>query len=144
MFRARSPAASPSRQARRVPRRRFSDPAGASLLEIIVATLLMSIAVLGLIAFFAQGRVWFDHEEHKRVATLLAQEAMEKTVARPYAAVAPWTQQRVVANIRYAVNVTTLSNSPEPNVKTVRSTVTWRATPTAQRTVSLSTIVYDH
>jgi Tfp pilus assembly protein PilV len=126
------------------PRRRFRNRSGSSLLEIIIATLLVSITVLALVAFFAKGRVWFDHEEHKRVATLLAQEAMERSVSMPFAQILPWQEQRTVAMVRYSIAVTMEENTPEPDMKTVRSRVTWSATPSAQRSVSLATLVHNH
>jgi len=126
-----------------IERSRGRHPRGASLIEILVATLILSIVALGMAEFFAKGRMGFDQEERKRVATLLAQEAMERTTARPYAEIAPWAEQRTVAHVRYAINVTNQTDVPEASIKTVRSTVTWQATPSAQRSVSLATLVYD-
>jgi hypothetical protein len=39
--------------------------------------------------------------------------------------------------------VTVQSNTPETELLTVRSAVTWPASPTVQRSVSLATLVYD-
>lgn len=117
---------------------------GASLLEIVVATLVISIIAIGIVEFFAKGRVAFDQEERKRVATLLAQEALERTVAKDYAAIAAWSETRRVAALSYSIDVTVQANTPETDMKTIRSVVTWRATPTAQRTVSLATLVFDN
>jgi Tfp pilus assembly protein PilV len=117
---------------------------GASLIEIIIATLIVAILAIGLVEFFAKGRVGFDREERKRVATLLCQESMERTIAKGYAAIANWTETRRVSSVSYSVVVTVQSNTPEANIKTVRSTVTWQATPTATRAVSLATLVYNN
>ena len=89
------------------------DSRGVSLLEVMIATLILTIVVLGMVEFFAKGRKGFDMEERKRVATLLAQEAVERTTARPYDQIAPWSENRTVANIVYAVAVTTVANQPE-------------------------------
>lgn len=124
--------------------RRKPAQAGASLIEVTIATLILGLLAVGLVEFFAKGMVWFDQEEHKRVATLLAQEAMERTVAKPYAQVAAWSETRKISFVRYAVAVSVQSNSPQPDMKTVRSVVTWRAAPSAQRTVSLATLVFDN
>jgi Tfp pilus assembly protein PilV len=117
---------------------------GASLLELMIATLIMGFVAVGLVEFFAKGRIWFDQEEHKRVATLLAQEATERTVSKPYAQIAAWTETRKVSSVSYAMAVTVQNDTPETSIKTVRSTVTWQATRTAQRSVSLATLVFSN
>jgi hypothetical protein len=117
---------------------------GAGLLEVVVATMILGMVALGFGQFLARGRYWFDQEERKRVATLLAQEALERTIARPYAQIGPWTEHRVIASIPYAIDVTIQVNVPETEMQTVRSVVTWPATPATQRSVSLATLVYDH
>ena len=114
---------------------------GAGVLEFIIATLILSITTILLVAFFARGRVWFDQEERKRVATLVAQESMEETAALPYDEVLPWNRQATISSVRYTVAVTVAENDPEPDMKTVRSRVTWQATPAAQRNVTLTTLV---
>ena len=114
---------------------------GSSLLEVIIATLILGFVAVGMVEFFAKGRIWFDQEEHKRVATLLAQDALERTVARPYSQINDWSEVRTVSYIPYTVTVTKQDNSPGADIKTIWSTVTWQATRTAQRNVSLSTFV---
>jgi Tfp pilus assembly protein PilV len=116
--------------------------AGASLVELIIATLILGIVSVALVQFFARGRVWFDQEERKRVATLLAQEACERTVSQPYANIAAWNETRRVSMRSYGIAVTVQNDTPETDVKTVRSTVTWQATPSAQRSVALATMVF--
>ena len=118
--------------------------AGVSLLEIVIASFLVGVVSLGMVEFFARGRGAFDQEERKRVATLLAQDALEKARGTDYALIAPSSQTRTIANVAYTIAVTVQSDSPEVNIKTVRSVVTWRATPTAMRSVSLLTMVYNN
>lgn len=117
---------------------------GSSLLEVIIATLILGFVAVGMVEFFAKGRIWFDQEEHKRVATLLAQDALERTAARSYSQINNWNETRRVSYIPYTITVTTQANSPEADIKTIWSTVTWQATRTAQRNVSLSTYVYSN
>jgi Tfp pilus assembly protein PilV len=129
----------------RAPAGRHVRPAirGVGLLEVVVATLILGMVAVGFGQFLARGRYWFDQEERKRVATLLAQEALERTIARPYAQIGPWTEHRVIASIPYAINVTTLLNAPENEMQTLRCVVTWPVTPSTQRSLSLATLVYD-
>jgi Tfp pilus assembly protein PilV len=121
-----------------------SGQCGASLIEIVVATLILSIVAIGMAEFFARGRAGFDREEHKRVGILLAQEALERTVALPYAQIGPWTELRTIATVDYDIAVTTAADDPEADITTVRCAVTWNATPTSTRTASLATLVYDN
>mgnify|MGYP001034759507 FL=1 len=106
--------------------------------------MIIGLLAIGIVEFFAKGRVWFDQEERKRVATLLAQESIERTISKPYATITAWTENRRVGPASYAIAVTVLNDTPETNLKTVRSSVSWRATPTATRTVSLATLVFDN
>jgi hypothetical protein len=111
---------------------------------VVVATLLLGLVALGLVEFFAKGRFWFDQEESKRVATLLAQEAMERTVAQEYPAIQSWGEERTISRRPYTVRVGVVEDSPEPQIKTVQATVEWAAAAGARRTVSLATMVYEH
>ncbi|MBM3285845.1 MAG: hypothetical protein FJY88_00620 [Candidatus Eisenbacteria bacterium] len=117
---------------------------GASLLEVMIATVVVSVVVLGTVEFFAKGHLWFRREEQKRVATLLAQDSLERTIALDYGLVANWAENRSVSSTSYAIAVTVQNNAPESNMKTVRSVVTWNVKPSVQRSVSLATLVYNN
>lgn len=117
---------------------------GTSLIEIMVATVILSFVAIGTTEFFVRGRTGFDQEERKRVGALLAQEALERTVALPYPQIDAWLEMRTVGTVDYTISVTAQTNVPEPDIKTVRCTVTWDATPTSERTTSLVTLVYDN
>jgi Tfp pilus assembly protein PilV len=135
----------PSRSVRKAPGARGRARArGAGLVEVIVSTLLLSLVALGLVEFFAKGRFWFDQEEDKRVATLLAQEAMERTLAAGYPAIQSWAEERTVSRLPYTLRVAVLEDVPEPQIKTIRATVQWTAAAGAPRSVSLATLAYDH
>jgi Tfp pilus assembly protein PilV len=115
---------------------------GASLVEIVVATFILSIVAIGMAEFFAGGRLAFDQEEHKRVATLLAQEALERTTALPYVNIASWSETRTIDHVDYSIAVTAIENLPQPDIITLECDVTWDAVPTGTRTASLVTFVY--
>ena len=123
---------------------RLGGQRGVSLIEIMVATVILSFVAIGTAQFFVRGRTGFDQEERKRVGVQLAQEALERTVTLPYPQIDSWLEQRTVGTVDYTISVTSQLDAPEPEMKTVRSTVTWNATPTAQRTASLVTFVYDN
>jgi len=107
----------------------------------MIATLILGIVAIGMVEFFTSGRMGFDQEERKRVGTLLAQEALERTVALPYDQIIPWTEQRTVGSVVYEIAVTTQSDVPESDMKTILGIVTWNMTPTVTRTASLATFI---
>ncbi len=99
-----------------LPPREFAGPSGqrgASLIEIMVATLILSFVAIGTAEFFVRGRTGFDQEEHKRVGVLLAQEALERTVAQPYPQIVSWVEQRTIASVDYAIAVTAETDVPD-------------------------------
>jgi Tfp pilus assembly protein PilV len=110
----------------------------------MVATLILAIVALGMVEFFAKGRMGFNREEHKRTATLLAQEALERTVALPYDQIDPWGEQRTIGSVSYRITVTTQPDAPDPDIKTVLCAVTWQATPTVRGNALLATYVFDN
>jgi len=116
---------------------------GSSLLEVMIAVLIVSIVSVAMSVFFARGRFLFDQEEHKRAGTLIAQQALERAKGMSYADVAAWSDTLVVANITYNLAVSVQAGTPAADMKTVRAVTTWRVTPTADRSVSLATLLYD-
>lgn len=120
------------------------DQAGASLIETVIAALILTIVSLGMVRFFAGGRVLFDQEEQKRVASLLAQEALESTLSRPYASIGAWSGERQIASVDYSIDVTVDRDVPESDIATIRCSVSWNVTEEAVRTTTLGTYVYDH
>jgi hypothetical protein len=115
---------------------------GASLLEVIVATLILGIFSIETVEFFARARYWFDQEERKRVATFLAQEALEKSGV-PFANLIPRIEVRSIASVQYSIAVMVQGNTPDIRINTIRCTVTWIARPGVPRSVSLASLAYD-
>jgi len=117
---------------------------GATLIEIMVATLILAIVVLGMAEFVAKGRMGLDQEEHKRVGTLLAQEALERTVVQPYDLVTAWTERRTIDSIEYTISVSVQSDAPDMDMKLIQGDVQWNTSARATRTASLATFVYEN
>lgn len=123
---------------------RWSGQRGVSLIEIVIATLILSFVAIGMAEFFTRGRIGIDQEEHKRVATMLAQEALERTVALGYDQIGTWGEQRTIGAVDYVIAVTAQADVPELDMKSVLCDVTWDVSTTETRTASLATLVYDH
>ena len=116
---------------------------GSSLLEVMIAVLILSIVSVAMSVFFARGRFMFDQEERKRVGTLIAQQALEQAKGMNYADVGAWSDTLTVANITYDLAVTVQAGAPAADMKTVRAVTTWQVRPTVDRSVSLATLIYD-
>ncbi len=110
----------------------------------MIATVILGIVAIGMVEFFAKGRMGFQQEERKRVGTQLVQEALERTVSQPYAQVVDWGERRTIASVDYAISVTTQTDVPELDMKTILCTVAWDISPSNARTASLVTFVYDN
>jgi Tfp pilus assembly protein PilV len=115
--------------------------AGSSLIEVMIAVMILAMVALGTAEFFAKGRFWFDQEERKRVATFLGQQAIERTISMGYPQIVNWHESRKVGPVRYAVDVTVQPDTPAPDLKTVRSVVSWPIAPNVSRRVTLATLV---
>lgn len=110
----------------------------------MIGALIVAIIAIQMVAFFARGRHWFDQEERKRVATLIAQEALEQISSADYADVASWTKYRTVSGVSYETSVIVVNDDPKPDMKTVRVVVSWPASASDDRTLSISTSIYDN
>ncbi len=127
---------------RRYRNTRRSRAAGVGLLEVMIATLILGLVSVGMVEFFAKGRTWFDQEERKRVAALLAQDALERTLAQGFGGASGWEDDRRVASVPYAIEVEVLDDEPEADIKTITATVSWPAGREATRQVRLASMVY--
>ena len=116
---------------------------GSSLVEVIVATLILSIVSLGSVEVFANGHLWAGRSGDNQAATLLAQEAMEKTVAVPYAQISAWSDARVIGRTSFSIVVTVQSDVPETGVKTIQSTVSWQVMTGVNNSVTFSSMRHN-
>ncbi|HPF35376.1 MAG TPA: prepilin-type N-terminal cleavage/methylation domain-containing protein [Candidatus Krumholzibacteria bacterium] len=121
-----------------------TDQRGASLVEIIIATFILGLVAVGMVEFFARGNVGFDQEERKRVAVLLAQEALERTVALDYADMDSWSATRTVDGTAFGVVLTVTEDSPELDMKTLDCVVSWGVAGGATRQTQVATLVFEN
>ncbi len=120
----------------RFPRLRWhpvSNQRGLTLLEVMIAALVLLFVLLSMVSGYMLGRVNLDREEVKRRAIGLAQDRLETVRARSIASVAAW-ELVVPARIdtTYVLDGTTFrltstvddSLPTTPTTKPVRKTVT--------------------
>lgn len=66
-------------------RHRFAGQSGVALLEVLVSSMIVSIAVVGVALMFATGQAYITAEGDNRVALFLAQQKIEQLRALSYA-----------------------------------------------------------
>ncbi|HWC04071.1 MAG TPA: prepilin-type N-terminal cleavage/methylation domain-containing protein [Methylomirabilota bacterium] len=122
---------------------------GLSLVELMVALLLLGVALMGLAAAFAPGRMAIQSGDQATTATFLARRVLEDMRNRAYdqdtdditAANFPALGYGGIANYpNYRRTVTIANDSPEPGTKTVTVAVIYRNSSGTEQPVTLSMI----
>ena len=143
----------------RLPRLRWrpvSNQRGVSLLEVLIAALILLFVLLSMVSGYMLGRVNLDREEVKRRAIGLAQDRLETVRARSVASLAAWDLViKARIDTTYALDGTnftltsTVVDSPEAPKKPVRKTVSvdvgwtvYKKSGTAARSIHASTVMF--
>jgi Tfp pilus assembly protein PilV len=126
--------------------------AGISLVELMVALLLLGVALMGLAAAFVPGRMAIQSGDQSTTATFLARRVLEDMRNRAYdtgtdeitaANFAPSTSYGAgdlngYPNYRRTINI--VSDSPMAGTKTVTVTIFYKTDSGTERPVTLSMI----
>jgi len=67
----------------------FNSKSGTTLIELVVALLIIALVILGGGMFFVYGRVTIIREAHRRAALLVASQRLEALKAADYADITP-------------------------------------------------------
>ena len=124
---------------------------GLSLVELMVALLLLGVALMGLAAAFAPGRMAIQQGDQATTATFLARQVLEDMRNRAYdldsdelvngATFPATTGYGGITNYpNYRRTITFVNNSPEPGTKTVTVAVIYRNSSGMEQSVTLTTI----
>ncbi len=124
----------------------LTDSQGFTLLEVLLATVLLSVAFLGLTAMTTSTIRGLSFSDKLTTATTLAREKIEQIKHAPSPTVTtanypPEDFQTMVGYARFHRAVTITDNTPEQNMKTITITVSWRADSGNTRTVVLTTAI---
>jgi type IV pilus assembly protein PilV len=133
-------------------RRAFLDPArgpvrrpcgrrsaGFTLVEVIVAIVLLGVGLMGLAALSTTVTRANVQSSSLTTATALAQERAERLRTEDYDALASGNDSRVVDNVTYTRSWVVTADDPEPGLKTVAIAVSWTTRGTTH-TTRLTTI----
>jgi type IV pilus assembly protein PilV len=127
----------PGRGPVRRPRARRS--AGFTLIEVIVAIVLLGVGLMGLAALSTTVTRANVQSSSLTTATALAQERAERLRTEDYDALASGNDSRVVDNVAYTRSWVVTAEDPEPGLKTVAIAVSWTTRGTTH-TTRLTTI----
>lgn len=127
--------------------------AGLSLVELMVALLLLGVALMGLAAAFAPGRMAIQQGDQATTATFLARRALEDMRNRAYdqdtdelvngatfPAATGYGAGDLAGYPNYRRTITFVDNSPEIGTKTATVAVIYRDSSGTERSVTLTTI----
>lgn len=123
------------------------DREGFTLVEVMIAVFVLTVALLGLISVTVMIIKGNDFSKRTTTATTLAKDAIEQVKKRPYNAVTPGTttdyrnaDSSVGSSGAYFTRVMTVTdNTPTTNMKTVQVVVSWNWG--GQRSVTVRTII---
>jgi Tfp pilus assembly protein PilV len=118
----------------RLLRKRARCAGQASLTEVLVAVLILTIVIFGVVCFLLNGRVMVEGTGEGIIAAQIAQEHLDRTRSLAYSSIASSKGTETVGGLVYTwvLTVTTAQADPaDPNSKFLQTgvTVTW---PTGQ------------
>jgi prepilin-type N-terminal cleavage/methylation domain-containing protein len=127
--------------------RRLNNRTGFTLVEVLMAVVIMSIGYLGLSAMTMAMTTTLSFSKRLTTATTLAQEKMEVIKQAPYANITtgnfpPEGYNTITGYPQYKRDVTVITDTPLSHTKTVLVIVSWpRGHDLAPHTVVLKTII---
>ncbi len=116
-----------------------SNLKGFSLIELMVAVIILAIAVLGIFLAFNSGWMGMADARDRTVATNYAREAMEDVKNMDFEKVITTTKSVTDANKKYRVDVNV--SLEDPNLKKVLTVVSWKDRKGISKTVETTMLV---
>ncbi len=105
-------------------RRPVFDRSGFTMIEIIIAVLLLTVGLLGIVSVSVMVIDGNQFSKTMTTATSLAKDKLEELQSAGYENIVSSTAPETKENI-YQRSWTVTADSPGPNMKTVVVTVTW-------------------
>ncbi len=119
---------------------------GFTLVEVMIAIIVLSIGFLGLSAMTLGTIRGMSHSQNLTMATALAREQLERIVRADYDAVVaanyPSDNYNTMAGYeQFQRTVTITDDTPQANAKTITVGVSWRNNARITKTAVLSTVI---
>lgn len=113
----------PSSQSLRSDQRNF-NPSGFSLIELMVAAVILSMVIFGIFLAFGTGFRGMVDARERTVATNYAREAMEDIKNMDFEKITTTTKSVTSSNTKYRVDVNV--SLEEPNLKKIITVISWK------------------
>jgi type IV pilus assembly protein PilV len=117
-----------------------SDAEGFTLIEVLIAMVLLSIALLGMAGLITGIMTGNAHSNRLTTGTTLAQEKMEDIRRAGYAGVSAGTESSLTGYPLFQRTTGVAANSPAAGMKTVTVTVSWDS---GAKSVALTTLLTE-
>ena len=112
---------------------------GFSLIELMVAVVILSIALIGIFLAFNSGWMGMADARDRTVATNYAQEILEDIKNTPFEKIHSDSSQ--IGDTKFSRNISSININP--NVKEVTAQVTWDNWRGSEKYVEASTLIYS-
>jgi prepilin-type N-terminal cleavage/methylation domain-containing protein len=112
---------------------------GFSLIELMVAVVILSIAIFGIFNAFSSGWMGMADSRDRTVATNYAQEILEDIKNTPFEKIHSDTSQ--IGDTKFSRNINSININP--NIKEVTAQVTWKNWKGSGKSVEASTLIYS-
>ncbi len=117
--------------------------AGFTLIEVLLAILVLTFTALIFTAVFPTSQISRTKAVHMSYAMGVAQQTLEEKRAAGYANLLPRTDISIPAELPGAEQTTTITQYG-PNTRKVEVTITWGGYRKVGGSVTLSTLISDH
>jgi prepilin-type N-terminal cleavage/methylation domain-containing protein len=114
---------------------------GFSLIELMVAVVILAIAILGIFMAFSSGWMGMANARDRTVATNYAQEILEDIKNKPFEKIHPISSFQIDDTKFYGS--ISLNPNTNPNIKEVTAQVTWKNWKDSGKYVEASTLIYS-
>jgi len=105
------------RNVRAAPRRHYDDEGGSFLIEVSVAMIVLTLAIIGVVSSFSGGLSLVGNSRQRSAAVAVAQERLERVHTIPYNRVALYQQPTHSTNPSSPDNAVTTDTPPRYNVQ---------------------------
>jgi Tfp pilus assembly protein PilV len=116
---------------------RVRNASGLTLIEVLIASVLVLLLVTEIAGFFARGRMAMVEEGRKRTALGLATAELERLEGQELSAMQPANDRLTVAGWRYDRTTRIDRDTPAPGLSRATTVVTWLTRAGKSRRVTL-------
>ncbi|MCK4241289.1 MAG: prepilin-type N-terminal cleavage/methylation domain-containing protein [Candidatus Atribacteria bacterium] len=123
--------------------KRRSNLKGFSLIELMVAVVILAMAIFGIFLAFSTGFQGMADARDRTVATNYAQEKMEELINKPFEDITDEPLDYIPGQTKFERKVD-VTDEVVGEIKKVTTTVSWTNRKEEIKTVTLETLIYNN